>query len=223
MTQPVGATGRPTTTSTRPRRGSRSRSSRTCLRSRPPSCGSTPAAGSPKTAVRDRAGHGHENGVGLGSAVRRVRRMSSHRCTARRQPRASGSFAVPESRASGLPGLAESTQRLSPDLKAANPETPWADIAGLRRIPRCQPRHRVGHRRTRASGSGTNGSGRAHPPPLPRGAWSPSRGGSRDRVLTQLPRWTTHPGSCTVPWTNALLLISERVGAAGLEPTTCSL
>jgi len=31
-----------------------------------------------------------------------------------------------------LQTLAESTQRLSPDLKAAHPEIPWADIAGLR-------------------------------------------------------------------------------------------
>lgn len=31
-----------------------------------------------------------------------------------------------------LQTLAESTQRLSPDLKAAHPEIPWADVAGLR-------------------------------------------------------------------------------------------
>ena len=31
-----------------------------------------------------------------------------------------------------LQTLAESTQRLSPDLKAAHPELPWTDIAGLR-------------------------------------------------------------------------------------------
>jgi uncharacterized protein with HEPN domain len=31
-----------------------------------------------------------------------------------------------------LQTLAESTQRLSPDLKTAHPEIPWADIAGLR-------------------------------------------------------------------------------------------
>ena len=70
--------------------------------------------------------------------------------------------------------LAESTQRLSPTLKAVEQGVPWRSIAAFRnvltqRIPACEPRYRVASRRR-----GPAGIGRRHQEdaaPSPQAGW----------------------------------------------------